>query len=573
MIYVVARSEDSGKRFLARNAAINDCTQVLLGQDSYFQVLSNVIDQCPNDYALVVHDDVTFPKNFRNLLDSLIVKLANQPNWGLVGNAGHSTLRLGLASSPVIRYLADPHGGINYSGDLVPCQSIDGNTMLLNTKLMRERMVTLPKYHGFHLYDLVLSIEAISQGLSVFVAPELACFHSSKGDQSAFDDASISDRFRSDLAQKVRNRSINSLNGPIDLDLFSDSFWKSDRCEVVYQSLRNALDGQKKKSLAIVVRTQFKRKSTLRRTLSSITSFTSRATFLNIEVVVATGCQNQDVQEFGPGIRLMQFDTSSHTDDRFELIRLAAKNLKTDFIWFIDDDDWLFPNAGEEVSLIVGSAPLGSTIFFDSQHFLESNIEKSDQWLIQPSEISVGRRFDGDRFMSCLSGHNWIPFCSVIFDRHLIADLEDSQVENVIYYEDFLLILNAIINPAFHPIYANLLVAGISVRSEGGEVVVGSREHWNDSMVEVVSNLLRSSHPSLLLSLPRVFLDHSLRDLERLKSEQQNTYEQLLKVSTDMQLMANSWSWRLTRIPRLFRKILVGEISVVNVLKKLSGRS
>jgi hypothetical protein len=161
----------------------------------------------------------------------------------------------------------------------------------------------------------------------------------------------------------------------------------------------------------------------------------------------------------------------------------------------------------------------------------------------------------------------------VIFDRHLIADLEDSQVENVIYFEDFLLILNAIVNPSFHPIYANLLVAGISVRSEGGEVVVGSREHWNDSMVEVVSNLLRSSHPSLLLSLPRVFLDHSLRDLERLKSEQQNTYEQLLKVSTDMQLMANSWSWRLTRIPRLFRKILVGEISVVNVLKKLSGRS
>ena len=283
--------------------------------------------------------------------------------------------------------------------------------MLLNVKALREHSVTLPDFHGFHLYDIVLSIEVLSKGLSVLVAPELACFHASGGDQAGFDDSLTSDRFRSELASKVRNREIDSLNGPIDLNLFSDSFWNNDRTEIVYGSLRNFVADSKKQTLSIVVRSQFKRKSTLLRTLNSIRSFAGRASYLNIEIVIVTGIKVIDRDALGTDIKIFQVDTSKFVDDRFELVQFASKNLTSDYIWFVDDDDWLFPNAAEEVSLIVASARPDSTFFFDSQHFSESTQVDRNQWLLEPTSVKAGRRFEGHRFMSCLSGHNWIPFC------------------------------------------------------------------------------------------------------------------------------------------------------------------
>ena len=573
MIFVVARSDESGKRFLERNPSLVDLTRILIGQTSYFEVLTDVIQNCTSDYALVVHDDVFFPENFPNLLQALLEKLSSHGNWGLVGNAGRSTLQCGLASSSIIRYLSDSHGGPNYFGGILPCQTIDGNTMLLNVKSLREHSVTLPDFHGFHLYDIVLSIEVLSKGLSVLVAPELACFHASAGDQVAFDDSLMSDRFRSELASKVRNREIDSLNGVIDLDLYSDSFWNNDRTEIVYGSLRNFVAESKKRSLSIVVRSQFKRKSTLLRTLNSIRSFAGRASYLNIEIVIVTGTKVIDRDALGTDIKILQVDTSKFVDDRFELVQFASKNLTSDYIWFVDDDDWLFPNAAEEVSLIVASARPDSTFFFDSQHFSESTQVDQNQWFLEPTSVKAGRRFEGHRFISCLSGHNWIPFCSAIFSRQVLASIPDSIIEKVVYYEDFVAILLSIIDEQFHPVYKDLLVAGISVREAASNSGPNDRDHWNHSMAELTSHLMNDGIYAPLITLPTVVLNNSVRELERLKSEQEDTYEKLVSVTKELEGMASTWTWRSTRILRILRKISVGEISVAALLKKLTRRA
>jgi hypothetical protein len=68
-------------------------------------------------------------------------------------------------------------------------------------------------------------------------------------------------------------------------------------------------------------------------------------------------------------------------------------------------------------------------------------------------------------------------------------------------------------------------------------------------------------------------LNNSVRELERLKSEQADTYEQLVSVTKDLEGMASTWTWRFTRILRILRKILVGEISVSALLKKLIRRA
>ena len=50
-------------------------------------------------------------------------------------------------------------------------------------------------------------------------------------------------------------------------------------------------------------------------------------------------------------------------DSRFLLVSEAIKNILSDYIWFVDDDDWLFPNSAEWLANTIRSAPSASTFF------------------------------------------------------------------------------------------------------------------------------------------------------------------------------------------------------------------
>lgn len=64
-------------------------------------------------------------------------------------------------------------------------------------------------------------------------------------------------------------------------------------------------------------------------------------------------------------------------DSRFLLVSEAIKNILSDYIWFVDDDDWLFPNSAEWLANTIRSAPSASTFFIGTEHFIEKKLPGS----------------------------------------------------------------------------------------------------------------------------------------------------------------------------------------------------
>ena len=245
MIHVVARSPLHGETFVRHHPTFSSRIKVELGWHSYFALLNYLISQTGQAYACVVHDDVCLRSDFFEQLQTLIEELHRDwPNWGLVGNAAVLPLSVGYSVTNVARYLCDPHGGPNLSGYVLPAQSIDGNVMLLNLAAMRKVGVKLPAWEGFHLYDYVMSIETIASGLGVLIAPQLACWHGSTGNQKEFDCAKESSTFNSYLLHRLRNRRIQTLNGMVQIRLEEGSPLMRGPIDMELSSLRNATRGR-----------------------------------------------------------------------------------------------------------------------------------------------------------------------------------------------------------------------------------------------------------------------------------------------------------------------------------------
>jgi len=559
VIYVVARDSEHGERFLGRHSQLSDDITVLLGQDSYFSLLNNLIATCVDDIALVVHDDVTLPMSFRQRFDELLSRLGSEwPNWGVVGNAGVSPMQVGLAVSKTVRFLADPHGGSNLSTHIVPAWSIDGNVMMLNIRELRARGVDLPELGGFQLYDIALSIETLRAGLAVLIAPELACYHSSKGSQSAFDEASRSPAIREYLASRVVNSILDSLNGPIDLRKITSQYRNLSRVEVVIDSLRNAQKGRPKSSIEVVTRSQFQRPALLSRSATTIRSFSRNAVHAIVRHSVVSGVDDSP-STAADGVRVLRRPREhGQVDDRFHLVRFAAREVESDYIWFVDDDDWVFPNGAELISLVVSLAPKGSTVFLDTRHFFEDMGD--DFSAVPPVSARVGRVFKGDQFMGCLSGYNWVPFCGAILPRARVAELPDELVSRIVYYEDFATILHTMADPKFFPVVPGVLGAGISIHGHGQSVVEDDRADWNQSMSELGSLVAHGLVGPVLLSLPRLAISIPAAELhyvERNLRLAQVAHDNAIEV---IEAMQSSLSWRLTRpfrlIGRLSRQLL-----------------
>lgn len=576
MIYVVARSEQHGKAFIQSHPALETKIHIKAGQRSYFELLQSLIDDCPNDYACVVHDDVFLCADFAIRIEELVRELdAAWPNWGLVGNAAVLSLSVGYAGTNVVRYLSDPHGGPNLASHILPAQTVDGNVMLLNLKAMRMRGLRLPTFDGFQLYDIIMSIEAISKGLGVFVAPQLACWHGSKGNQAEFDRAKDSEAFKYYLSRRVQNRRIHTLNGVTPAAYDPRNPMMRGGIDLEIESLRQATKHRAAKTVAIVTRTQFVRPELLGRTLDSVSAFVAAAGASTIfRSVVVTDRGALVPQEIKDRVSVLEADLPENVDTRYQLVRFAAENIDADYFWFIDDDDWLFPNEAERLGLIVNASPHGGMIFLDCQHFNERAVAPGRDADVALFRSSEGHLFVAQRFLSSLSGHNHSPFCGVLFQRAALLAIPQRVYDTVTYYEDFMTILNTLLGRNCFPIVVDKLYVGISLRSSGNTVTETDRSKWNRSMSEMVSHLVNSPSASQMLSLPsgaiRIAPQESSEEAKvALERELARVRQELAERTHLIDVIAHSNSWKLTRPLRGVARVLRGELTVKAVFNRL----
>ena len=290
-------------------------------------------------------------------------------------------------------------------------------------------------------------------------------------------------------------------------------------------------------------------------------SFVASARHVDIRQVVLTA--NESARSLADvDVDVVVVPAVGDRDDRFRLVEHAFRHLKSDFLWFVDDDDWLFPNDAELISLALALAPPNSPIFVDSQHFTESGSLGTESGALPLLHSTPGRRFPASDLLRSLSGHNHTPFCSVILSRATLLSLPPDVIQRITYFEDFTLILHALLQPGVTPVTVSTLAAGISVRDEGQSVVATDRTVWNLSMAELTVHLVDDTAASLL-SLPEVFLRSSAREvaefktqLAQLRQRSERLEHERDRALYELERVSRSLSWRLARPFRGAHKIL-----------------
>ncbi|MBN2678809.1 glycosyltransferase family A protein [Acidithiobacillus montserratensis] len=556
MIHVVARTQETGSLFLENHFSLRARLIFEHGQKSYFSLLNKIINDSPDEYACIVHDDVLLCHDFNHKIDSLLEILNRDwPNWGVAGNAGVATCKFGYSASQTVRYLSDPQGGPNLVGHILPAMHIDGNVMLLNIKELRERSVNLPAFEGFHLYNIILSIEAICAGLGVLVAPQLACWHGSAGNQKEFDLASTSSAFQVYISKRIKNRYLKTINGNIQIHLTGSIYKPHIGIDLEIEGLRTACNNRREKKVAIVTRTTFNRPELLDRCLRSISSLIAQSgSLIEFKSYIVTNYDKPNNIEVPSSVEILMAPYSTDVDSRFLLVRFAADHIDADHFWFIDDDDWVFPNEAERLSLTINSSPLNSVFFVDCERYKETQISSGNTTKVELFKSKAEIYFSSEKFLYSLSGYNNSPFCGVIYSRNALLSLPDKAVEAVTYLEDFYTTLHTLLACESIPVVINKLLVGISVRETGNTITEQDRTKWNSSMSELVSSIVNNSTLSQMLSLPlgAIHNKYSEADVAHIKAQHE---ADLARIN----MIISSRSWRMTlplrNIAWLIRKI------------------
>lgn len=215
-IYRLCRNEETIQKLVKEeNLYKLPESEYVTGIDLY-QFINNIIENCEDDYALLLHDDVIVPININERVERCIKEsneyLGNN-NWAVIGNAG-----IEILTKNVLHHLIDPDIHIIIPRTEHPqiVESVDGNTMLINLKNIRERAISLPKdLSGFHLYDIILCAESAKKGLVCAVSSQLYVKHLSGGNKKKFVEVSKEEQFLNYFKQNFGNKVITTINGNI----------------------------------------------------------------------------------------------------------------------------------------------------------------------------------------------------------------------------------------------------------------------------------------------------------------------------------------------------------------------
>lgn len=466
-----------------------------------------LVEHGPNGPFCVVHESVTLPDLFAERVADLVAILNRDwPNWGLVGNAGVTPLMYGLLASRRIRYFFDELLGPNLSGHVLPAENVFENVLLVNGNELLDHSFELPELPDRHLFSLVASVEALRGNRAVLLAPHLACYRKDSVSTGPGFPIEVTDACGEHLSKIISNTAVEILEGALDLERWSDAYWQESRFDTFLQSLRCAQVGRPQAGVAIVSRTRFERPGLLSRADNSIAAFANAAIHIEIERIVISGRAQPADLRLTPGASVVEIDTSDAEDDRSQLITEAARIARNEYLWFIDDDDWLFPNEAEALSLMFSVSPPGSCFFIDTMTFEEFGIGGDDRDAV-PTSVSPMRKYPADQFASSIRGQNFTPFCGLVFPKGLCNQVPENLLARITLFEDYALILTALVSADFFPVAINVLGAGVSLRIEDQSVTASNRDAWNRSIAEVGASLARSARMGALWSLGPVIRD------------------------------------------------------------------
>ena len=472
-VYVIGRSKEFKDSFLLRHKYLGNVFNFIDPSVPLRDMLYSII-QTENEPTLVVTDNVYLNIDYLRRTSELISYFAdNKYSWGCAGNLGLSCHEVGLGTNRVVSFVSDSDSvtAPNCSGIVVPAQYISGNVLLLNVPALKNIYGDFPNIDNLNNLNFFVSLEVIRNGLGAFIAPQLMCYVD--GLNKFLENFSTSDL--SYLSKTLKNRFIETVGG----DIFLSTAPSVGRIDFSLQALKCAKRICSSPLVTIVVRTQFNRKELLFRCLASIKAFICATGSEDLFdcLVVTDKSEVESKTHFGFKVASFECDLS---DSRLFLVQKALEKNKAPYIWFIDDDDWLFPNEAQFLADTIQSYPLGTTFYIGSKHFAEKMLVCEGTWSGN-SRCKSSRYFSPKNHLFSLTGSNYIPFCGIIFPAKSLCFLTERAVKSVTYCEDYFLELSNIFSQKYFPVVIDKLFIGISIREVGNTVTETDRTKWKMS--------------------------------------------------------------------------------------------
>ena len=504
-VFVLCRSQAYIERW-EKHAEVHPGVDFKLrsGYTSYYKFILDALDTATTENPIICHDDVWFGVGFFRHIPILLTELAEYaPNWGVIGNAG-----IDVRGETRYRYIRDPHDGPSKSAFCKPVAGVDGNTMMINKANFIAHKVDLPDLGGFHGYDMLLSLECLRSGLLPMVDHRLAVYHESKGDGKSFFEFIAKEEFKRYVAERFINHSIPNINGTIHLSSTSNYSYlklggqgnRQDIAELFDTALLSSR-AIRKPSVTIMCRTQFNRPALLTRAILSFAAAIHQTRgLMDLRVCIVTDqTQSQlDIElkrlnALTSGISLSgkALTVRPPRYSRADLLVHAIEGCDTDYVWFVDDDDYVFPNAVVDIARCL---PANGTVFLtaDCMRYEEEWPDTANSHNTVPLKSNTINRTFGNQVLLSFSGDNFVPVCGCIFPvRAMKYQVEGMEILGD-YSEDYFLLMLALCAPKVEVVMLETVICGISIRGQENTVTVKDRSPWNSSYATFMTELLNS---------------------------------------------------------------------------------
>jgi hypothetical protein len=453
---------------------------------------------------LVCWDTAWIGRGMPAYVELLIEELnARFPNWALCGNRG-----MRWDGQSLYDYSHDMHsGGLETAVCAHPVISLDDGLLLVNPTVLNSHKTLAPPLQHCRP-GVLLSLECLQNGSVMAVSPRLLAMRAEDTPLDDEEPLEANPLFRAYYRASFLNHRLATPEGMLDLNDIVDYRYVSEPLEKtvprdildLYDESLEASRAIARPSLTICCRTQFRRSELLERAVLSFAAFRQHAGGLaRVEVRLITDAARdavapevQRLRQTHPGAALecWHHEVRPNRYSRTDLLLAAIERSGTDYIWFIDDDDYANAAAGPALArslvagrpvMIVGSASVMQETW---------NVQTGGLELTHAEHTSSYKAAD---VFKVFRGVNRIPVCSMVLPVALMQERISKVQALGDYTEDYFLLLLALTAARVEVCLLDCELSSVSVRGDENTGAQKDRSGWHLSLTTFLLEIMNNA--------------------------------------------------------------------------------
>jgi len=462
---------------------------------------------------LVCRHTIWLGRGMSTHAERLIEELnARFPNWALCGNRG-----MRWDGQRLYDYSYDmKSGGLQTATCAHPVISLDDSVLLVNPSILNGHKALAPPLKH-RRPGVLLSLECLQNGSVMAVSPHLLAMRDEAPENDGEAALDTDPGFREYYRASFLNHRLATPDGTLHLSEIVDyryvsEPWANTAQRDILELYDKCLEPSRavgRPSVTICCRTQFLRLEMLERAVLSFAAFRQHTCALaHVEVRLITDASPEAVapevrrlQQTHPGAALecWHHEIRPNRYSRTDLLMAAIERAGTDYIWFIDDDDFVNAATGPVLARsLAAGAPL--VVVASSARIQETwragngaqtpGLQGARRLELTHTEQSPA--YQATHVFRILKGLNFVPICSMILPVPLMRDRISKVQALGDYNEDYFLLLLALTASRVEVCLLDCELSSVSIRGDENTVAQKDRSGWHLSLatflLEVMNN-------------------------------------------------------------------------------------